>query len=142
MQQEGKMALREERPADFTDEERWGTRWLSTSALIAALVLIAFSAGICKLCAVMHILPVGIVFSIFIVVFGTVIFILPVPEGDLWHGQGTIFARILARIIVHAVTSGIFIRHLPLMGDDPLIVRPEKPKKRRRTGKKDRKTEG
>lgn len=113
------MALREERPADFTDEERWGVHWLSTPALIAGLVLLSASALICRLCMRLHILPFGIVLSFLLIVPGTVIFILPIPEGDLWHGQGTMVAKILARLLVHAAQSGILVRHMSLMGDDP-----------------------
>ena len=107
------MALREERPADFTDEERWGVHWLSTPALIAGLVLLSASALICRLCMRLHILPFGIVLSFLLIVPGTVIFILPIPEGDLWHGQGTMVAKILARrpLPAHVVCFGDIAYH-------------------------------
>ncbi len=133
------MALREERPADFTDEERWGAHWLSTPVLIAGLVLISVSVLICKACAALHILPIGIVLSFILIVPGTVIFILPVPEGDLWHGQGTMAAKILARLLVHAAKSGILVRHMSLMGEDAELSCTKGRKAKRRRGKKSRK---
>ena len=129
------MALREERPADFTDEERWGVHWLSTPALIGGLVLISVSACICKMCAAIHLLPLGVIISFILVVPGTAVFILPIPEGDLWHGQGTLLVKILARLVVHASEPSVLIRHLPLMGDGPEKVFPVREKKRRK-GKK------
>lgn len=135
------MALREERPADFTDEERWGVHWLSTPALIAALSLTAVSAGICKACAAIHILPFGILISVVLIVPGTVLFILPVPEGDIWHGQGTLVAKILMRVIIHAKTSKIYVRHLSHMGEDMEISEPGNGKKRR-MGRKRRRAGG
>ena len=135
------MALREERPADFTDEERWGVHWLSTPALVAALSLITVSAGICKACAAIHILPLGILVSILLIVPGTVLFILPVPEGDIWHGQGTLIAKILMRVIVHAKTSKIYVRHLSRMGED-IEISESNVRNKRRTGKKRKRASG
>ena len=126
------MALREERPADFTDEERWGVHWLSTPALIAGLVLLSASALICRLCMRLHILPFGIVLSFLLIVPGTVIFILPIPEGDLWHGQGTLFAKILMRIVVRRGMGRIYVRLMSRMGDETDTGKEESNGKKRR----------
>ena len=111
------MALHEERPAEFTDDERWA-RYFTTTSLIALMVLGGFCLILCKICASMRILPLGLAVSVVILGGGAFVFLVPVPEGDLWHGQGTLLVKILARLVVHASEPSVLIRHLPLIQAD------------------------
>ena len=93
------MALREERPAEFTDEERWA-RYFTTTSLIALMVLGGVCLLICRICMRLKVLPLGIAMSIVIMGAGAFVFLIPVPEGDLWHGQGTLIAKVLMRVMI------------------------------------------
>lgn len=125
------MALREERPAEFTDEERWG-RYLTTTSLIGLLSFGFVCIGICRFFMMVRLLPVGLVLSIIIMLSGVFIFLVPVPEGDLWHGQGTLFAKILMRIVVRRGMGRIYVRLMSRMGDETDTGKEESNGKKRR----------
>lgn len=134
------MALREERPAEFSDEERWG-RYLTTTSLIGLLVFGFICIGICRFCMMIGILPVGLVLSIIIMLSGAFMFLVPVPEGDLWHGQGTLFAKIAMRIIVRKRMGRVYVRLMSKMGEgsDSKAEKAVADKKHRRAGSGGRK---
>ena len=111
------MALHEERPAEFTDDERWA-RYFTTTSLIALMVLGGFCLILCKICASMRILPLGLAVSVVILGGGAFVFLVPVPEGDLWHGQGTLIAKILMRVVIRRRMGRIYVRLTSRMGED------------------------
>ena len=123
------MALHEERPAEFTDDERWA-RYFTTTSLIALMVLGGLCLILCKFCASLRILPLGIAVSIVIMGAGAFVFLVPIPEGDLWHGQGTLIAKVAMRVIIRKRSGRIYVRLKPRMGEEP--VKHEMPGTKRR----------
>ena len=130
------MALREERPAEFTDEERWA-RYFTTTSLIALMVLGGVCLLICRICMRLKVLPLGIAMSIVIMGAGAFVFLIPVPEGDLWHGQGTLIAKVLMPVMIRKKAGRIYVRILPRMGaEDKEKTAEKKIRRNRRQGRR------
>ena len=66
----------------------------------------------------MRILPLGLAVSVVILGGGAFVFLVPVPEGDLWHGQGTLIAKILMRVVIRRRMGRIYVRLMSRMGED------------------------
>lgn len=102
--------LREEVPAEFSDDERW-YKYFTKKTLVVLLIAILFTYVLTVLFGLIHLPALGLFIGIII---GSTVFIafnVKLPISDTLHGGGTTLDVLFVRIMVRRKTGKIMVRY-------------------------------
>jgi len=103
------MGLREDRPPEFSNDERWWTAFTRQS-LVVFLLSSGIAIFICFLLSKIHLTPVGIILGLLIVFMSVVMTIFPVPGNDVLHGAGLVLWEVVFHIVIRKKKRFIYVK--------------------------------
>lgn len=108
--------LREDRPPEFTNDERWWTVFTRQSLLVF-LISSGIAIFICYLLSKINLTPVGIVLGLLFVFVSVAMTILPLPGNDVLRGAGLLMWAVVFQVAVRKKKRHLYIKLTEGRGD-------------------------